>query len=100
MTRASGTTDLTTFRDHAAEHLDRLEASGGVEVLTIDGQPKGVVMAPHVYDRMADQIEQAEITAGLRRGLGDVAAGRVVPARQVMDQLAAELKLHLEHHPE
>lgn len=99
MTSTSATTDLTTFRDHATEHLDRLEASGGVEVLTVDGQPKGVVMAPHVYDRMADQIEQAEITEGIRRGLADVAAGRVIPARQVHDQLAAELKLYLEQHP-
>ena len=46
MTTANATIDLTTFRAHAAEHLERLAASGGVEYITVDGQTKGVVMAP------------------------------------------------------
>ena len=93
MTTAAATTDLTTFRAHVAEHLERLSASGGVEFITVDGQTKGVAMAPDLYERMADRIEQAEITKSIRRGLADVAAGRVRPAEQVYRDLIDEFGL-------
>jgi hypothetical protein len=44
---------------------------------------------------MAERIEQLEITASIRRGLADVAAGRTRPARQAIESLATELGLKL-----
>ena len=95
MAPTSDTCELSEFRQNAPAHLDQLAQSGRVEVLTVDGQAKGVVMAPHVFDRLADQVEQAEITAALRRGLADLHAGRVRPAEQAIRQLAEELGLDL-----
>jgi PHD/YefM family antitoxin component YafN of YafNO toxin-antitoxin module len=87
---------LSDFRQNATAHLDRLADTGRVEVLTVNGEAKGVVMAPHVFDAMAEKIEQAEITAPIRRGLADVVAGRTRPAKQAIRELAAELGLQLE----
>ena len=95
MTLASDTCELSDFRQNAPVHLDQLAETGRVEILTVDGEAKGVVMAPHVFDRMADQIEQAEITAALRRGFADIAAGRVRPAEEFYRELVAEFGLDL-----
>ncbi len=87
------TTDLAECRQDAVGHLDRLIQSGGVEVLTIDGKAKGVVVSPAAYDRMAGLAEQAEITAALRRGFADIDAGRVRPAEDVYRDIIAKLGL-------
>ncbi len=96
MTVANASIDLADFRQGAAEHLDRLTRSGEAEVLTVDGEAKGVVMSPAAYDRMADLAEQAEITAGIRRGLADVKAGRVRPAEEAIRELAVRLGLDMD----
>lgn len=96
MIRTSNIRKLSEFRQNATAHLDRLAKSGGVEVLTVNGEAKGVVMAPRVFDAIADRIEQLETTASIQRGLADAAAGRTRPARKAIKQLASELGLKLE----
>jgi len=97
--RTSNIRKLSDFRQNATAHLDRLAKSGEVEVLTVNGEAKGVVMAPHVFDEIADRIEQLETTASIRRGLADVAAGRTRPARKAIKELASELGLKLQKRP-
>ena len=99
MIRTSNIRTLSDFRQNATAHLDRLAKSGGVEVLTVNGEAKGVVMAPHVFDEIADRIERLETTASIRRGLADVAAGRTRPARKAIKGLAAELGLKIDRRP-
>ena len=100
MVRTSDVRQLSDFRANAAEHLDRLAETGAIEVLTVDGQPKGVVMAPHVFDEMAERLEQLETTASIQRGLADAAAGRTRPARPAIEKLAVELGLDLKSNAE
>ncbi|HEY2588619.1 MAG TPA: hypothetical protein VGI81_22950 [Tepidisphaeraceae bacterium] len=57
---------------------------------------KGIVMASHVFDEMADRIERLKTAISIRRGLEDVAAGQTRPARQTIEGLAAELGLKLD----
>lgn len=95
--RTSDIRKLSDFRQNATAHLDRLAKTGAVEILTVNGEAKGVVMAPHVFDAMADRIELLETTASVRRGLADVAAGRTRPAREAIEGLAAELGLKRNH---
>jgi hypothetical protein len=45
MIRTDGIRSLTEFRQNASAHLNRLAAEGTVEVLTVNGQAKGVVMS-------------------------------------------------------
>ena len=99
MIRTSNIRKLSDFRQNATAHLDRLAKSGGVEVLTVNGEAKGVVMAPHVFDEIADRIERLETTASIRRGLADVAAGRTRPARKAIKGLAGELGLKIDRRP-
>lgn len=94
--RTSNIRKLSEFRQNATAHLDRLAKSGDVEVLTVNGEAKGVVMAPRVFDEMADRIEHLETTASIQRGLADVAAGRTQPARKAIKALATELGLKLD----
>ncbi len=92
MIRTSDIRKLSDFRQNATAHLDRLAQTGGIGILTVNGQPKGVVMAPRVFDEMADRIEQLVTTASIKRGLDDVAAGRTRPAREAIQKLAADLE--------
>ena len=68
-------------------------------MLTVNGEAKGVVMAPQVFDEIADRIEQLETDASIQRGLADVAAGRTRPAKKAIKALAAELGLKLDQRP-
>jgi predicted transcriptional regulator len=95
MIRSSDVRKLSDFRENAAAHLDRLAETGAIEVLTVDGQARGVVMAPRVFDEMAERLDQLETTASIQRGLADAAAGRTRPARAAIEKLAGELGLDL-----
>jgi hypothetical protein len=53
-------------------------------VLTINGKAKIVVQDAAAYQELVDRLESIE---GIRRGLGDVKAGRTKPAREVFDRL-------------
>ncbi len=99
MIRTSDIRKLSDFRQNATAHLDQLARSGRIEILTVNGEAKGVVMAPHVFDEIADRIQQLEITASIRRGLDDVDSGRTLPARKAIKGLAKELGLKLGKRP-
>ena len=99
MIRTSDIRKLSDFRANATAHLDRLAATGAIEVLTVNGEAKGVVMAPRVFDEMAERIEELEITASIKRGLADASARRTRPAVADIEKLAAELGLDLPANP-
>ena len=88
MIRTEDIHSLTDFRQHAKDHLERLAKSGGVEVLTVNGEAKGVVMAPRTFDELAEKAMQAEITAQIRRGQAQIDAGQGIDARQAMEEIA------------
>ena len=90
MILSSNIRSLSDFRQNATAHLDRLAATGEVDVLTVNGQAKGVVMAPAVFDEMAKLAEEARITAAIRQGLADIERGDVHDALESMRQIARE----------
>lgn len=95
MLRASDIRKLSEFRSNATAHLDRLARTGAIEVLTVNGEAKGVVMSPRVFDAIADQLDLMDATASVKRGLADVAAGRTRNAKKAIRSLASELGLDL-----
>jgi len=99
MNRTSDIRNLSDFRANATAHLDRLAETGAIEVLTVNGEAKGVVMAPRVFDEMAERLEQLETTASIQRGLADAAAGRTRPAGAAFEKLAGALGLDLTSSP-
>lgn len=76
--------------------MDGLAESGGVEVLTVNGEAKGVVMSPQAFDELAEKAHQAEITAKIRRGMAEIQAGQGIDARQAMGQLADKHGLNID----
>ena len=74
---------LTNFRDDPAKVLGQLRANHRPITLTVDGEPAAILQDPSEYDRLLDLVDKAEAREGIRRGLADIEAGRVRPAREV-----------------
>ena len=75
---------LSDFKRNTSELLERLKSTGSPLVLTINGKAEIVVQDAAAYQELVDRLESIE---GIRRGLGDVKAGRTKPAREVFDRL-------------
>ena len=96
MLRTDDIRKLSDFRQNATQHLDRLAASGSAEVLTVNGEAKGVVMAPHTFDALAEKAALVDSLTMLDRGMADAKAGRGKDLRQAARDIAGELGLELE----
>jgi PHD/YefM family antitoxin component YafN of YafNO toxin-antitoxin module len=70
---------LTEFQRNVKEHMKRLKKTGRPEVLTVNGSARLVVQDAEAYQRLLDALDRLETIEGIRRGLEDVEAGRVVP---------------------
>ena len=68
---------LSDFKRNTPELLDQMRESGRPVVLTINGKAEIVVQDAASYQRLLDHMEEIETLAGMKRGLGDVKAGRV-----------------------
>jgi prevent-host-death family protein len=75
---------LSDFKRNTSELLERLKSTGSPLVLTINGKAEIVVQDAAAYQQLVDRLESIE---GIRRGLGDVKAGRTKPAREVLHRL-------------
>ena len=86
---------LSDFRQNATAHLDRLAETGTAEVLTVNGEAEGVVMAPATFDSMQKKIAWIEHLEKLDQGYADALAGRGKPAKQALRDIASRLGLEL-----
>jgi len=75
---------LSDFKRNTGDLLQRLRKTGHPLVLTINGKAEVVVQDAEAYQALLDRVETIE---SIKRGLSDVAAGRVKPARRVFDRL-------------
>jgi prevent-host-death family protein len=75
---------LSDFKRNTLDLLDRLRKTGHPLVLTINGKAELVVQDAKAYQVLLDRVEAIE---GIQRGLADVKASRIRPARQVFDRL-------------
>ncbi len=75
---------LSDFKRNTVDLLDRLRRTGHPLVLTINGKAELVVQDANAYQALLDRVEAIE---GIQRGLTDVKAGRVKPARRVFSRL-------------
>jgi prevent-host-death family protein len=75
---------LSDFKRNTNDLLERLRETGHPLVLTINGKAELVVQDAEAYQALLDRVEAIE---GIQRGLAEVKAGRVKPARRVFDRL-------------
>lgn len=84
--RTDGIVPLGEFKSRASTIIKRLNESGSPIVITQNGRPAAVVLAPQEYDRFQEEQKYLEAVA---IGLADAEAGRVVDHAKVLKWLSS-----------
>lgn len=79
---------LTEFKRDSARMIARIKETGRPQILTVNGKPSVVVMDAAAWQDMQDQLDHAEIVAGIRKGLTQACAGEGIDAARFLDGLA------------
>ncbi|MFO0980993.1 MAG: type II toxin-antitoxin system Phd/YefM family antitoxin [Planctomycetota bacterium] len=80
---------ITFLKNHTADLVRDVCASGRTVMITQNGEAKVVVMDVETYDRWRDALALMKVLAQSER---DVARGRVVTQDQAFDRAAAALR--------
>lgn len=96
MIRTDDIRKLSDFRQNATAHLDRLAQDGTAEVLTVNGEAKGVVMAPATFDELANKAALIDSLALIDRSMEDVKKGKGEDFRDAIRGIADQLGLQLD----
>ena len=81
---------LSGFKRNTNEFLERMRGSGHPLVLTINGKAELVVQDAVSYQKLLNRVDELEALDGIRRGLSDVAAGRVTPLREFENEFRSK----------
>src|SRR3954453_22573481 len=96
MTRSTDITSFTDFRTRLRDPLDQRKATGRPLFVTTNGETEAVVLSPAAFDELTDLAEPAKSLTLLDRSMGDIKAGRVRPAKDVLREIARGLDLTLD----
>jgi antitoxin YefM len=83
---AEGIVPLGEFKAKASAYLKVLKARSSPLVITQNGRPAAVMMAPEDYDRLQERQQYLEAVAA---GLSDSLAGRTIDHARVAEWLAS-----------
>lgn len=75
---------MTIFRRNPGKFMKHLKKTRKPLILTINGKAEAVVQDAGAYQRLLDIAARVDAAEGIRQGLEDVKAGRVVPAREAL----------------
>ena len=70
---------LSDFKRNTSEFLEQMRGTGHPVVLTINGKAELVVQDAASYQKLLDRVDELEALEGIKRGLADVEADRVIP---------------------
>ena len=79
------------FHRSAGETLERLDRTGQAETLTVDGQPRAVILSPAVYDRLAEAYLLSQDVEAIRRSDRQIAEGNLMEAGAFFGRLREKL---------
>ena len=91
MVAVEHTQSLTNFRAKVAETLERVNKTGEAEIITVNGEARGVLLSPAVYDQLAREAQVTRDVAMMKRALQEHAEGKSRPAREFFDELHERL---------
>ncbi len=84
---------LTDFlRNHKA-HIESLKESGEPEILTVNGRAEAVVLSAKAFQALLDELDRAEVKAGILQGYVDMLEGRTTPLDEAIEEIRSELGL-------
>ena len=92
VTSNENTQSLADFRQNAEQTIERMTRTGEAEVLTVDGQPKAVLITPEVYDELRGFATTEEDLENMRISIEQLDRGEGIPAEVFFAELEAELK--------
>jgi len=78
---------LGEFKAQAAHWLRRVSKTGQSVVITQNGRPAGVLLAPGSFDRLQERQRFLESIAA---GIADAEAGRLMETRELRRRLALQ----------
>ena len=96
MVKPASKTSLSDFNANASQTLDRLNASGEPEMITVNGETRGVLIAPAVYDELLREIDAAAAVARIRQSMAEVESGRCRDGFEALNELRDRLRLSAE----
>ena len=82
-------TPLSNFRQNASEIIKQMVISHRPQYITVNGKVEAVIQDAAAYQAQLDRIEELETILSMKRGLEDVAKGRVKPLDKVMKEIRA-----------
>lgn len=77
---------LGDFLQNHEEHLARLRATRGPELLAIDGRTGIVLQDADAYQALLERLQRLEDFEAVRNGLAQVDAGRTRPADEFFEE--------------
>jgi prevent-host-death family protein len=80
---------ISYFKANAAEVLAELNDGAEPMILTQNGEAKAIIQDIRSYEKTQETLAMLKILA---LGMQDIEAGRVKPARDVIERLKSELK--------
>lgn len=81
---------LSDFQRNTKSHIRRLKRSGRVAVLTVNGKAAVVVQDAESYQKLLDQLAEAEELAAVQESLRDLEAGKGRPIGEFAKEFRAK----------
>lgn len=78
---------LTDFQRNAKAHLTRVNKTGRVEILTVNGKAEAVLIGKRAYEKMREAVEELETFKSIRRGIDEMESGKKSSAAEVHQRL-------------
>jgi prevent-host-death family protein len=70
---------VTEFQRNLKDYVGRLKEKKTPLVLTVNGRAELVVQDAESYQALLDRLEEAEATAAVREGIGQIKRGEGIP---------------------
>ncbi len=88
---AEHTQTVADFKQTSTETLDRLNRTDEAEILTVDGEPRAVLLSPAAYDALAREADLNRDAAGMRESIRQLDAGQGQEVNAFLDDVRAKL---------
>ena len=72
------------------DHLNHVHQTGQIEILTENGEAKGVVMSAPMYEKLMEEVELARSVTRLDSSFQNIQFGRTQPMRDALHELTEE----------